>query len=114
MVTHQDDAAGDANLWHTDAGFAANTHVRGIIAHGMLALAFIGEMMTAELGRAWLETGTIKARFNGAAYLGDDVESWGRKTGDNDSRVEYSVGLWNPASGQELITGSATARAALA
>jgi len=107
-------ASGDANLLHLDAGFAANTPFRGIIAHGMLTLAFIGEMMTAELGRAWLETGAIKARFKGAAYLGDDVESWGRKTGDNDSRVEYSVGLWNPASGQELITGSATARAALA
>ena len=107
-------ASGDANPLHLDAGFAANTPFRGIIAHGMLTLAFIGEMMTAELGRAWLETGAIKARFKGAAYLGDDVESWGRKTGDNDSRVEYSVGLWNPASGQELITGSATARAALA
>ena len=107
-------ASGDANPLHLDAGFAANTPFRGIIAHGMLTLAFIGEMMTAELGRAWLETGAIKARFKGAAYLGDGVESWGRKTGDNDSRVEYSVGVWNPASGQELITGSATARAALA
>ena len=107
-------ASGDGNPLHLDAGFAANTPFRGIIAHGMLTLAFIGEMMTAELGQAWLETGAIKARFKGAAYLGDDVESWGRKTGDNDSRVEYSVGVWNPASGQELITGSATARAALA
>ena len=107
-------ASGDGNPLHLDAGFAANTPFGGIIAHGMLTLAFIGEMMTAELGQAWLETGAIKARFKGAAYLGDDVESWGRKTGGNDSRMEYSVGLWNPASGQELITGSATARAALA
>ena len=107
-------ASGDGNPLHLDAEFAANTPFGGIIAHGMLTLAFIGEVMTAELGQAWLETGAIKARFKGAAYLGDDVESWGRKTGDNDSRVEYSVGVWNPASGQDLITGSATARSALA
>ena len=107
-------ASGDGNPLHLDARFASNTPFRGIIAHGMLTLAFIGEMMTAELGQAWLETGAIKVRFKGAAYLGDDVESWGRKTGDNDSRVEYSVGVWNPASGQELITGSAAASSALA
>ena len=86
-------ASGDGNPLHLDAGFAANTPFRGIIAHGMLTLAFIGEMMMAELGQAWLETGAIKARFKGAAYLGDDVESWGRKTGDNDPGVEYSVGV---------------------
>ena len=104
-------ASGDSNPLHLDAGFAAGTPFGRIIAHGMLTLAFIGEMMTAELGRAWLETGAIKARFKGAAYLDDDVETWGRKTGDNNPKVEYSVGVWNPASGQELITASATAGA---
>lgn len=107
-------ASGDSNPLHLDATFAANTPFGGIIAHGMLTLAFVGEMMTAELGRTWLETGAIKARFKGAAYLGDNVETWGRKTGGNSPRVEFSVGVWNPASGQELITAVATAGANIA
>ena len=52
-------ASGDSNPLHLDARFAAGTPFGGIIAHGMLTLAFIGEMMTAELGQAWLETGGI-------------------------------------------------------
>ena len=106
-------ASGDGNPPHLDPGFAAESPLGGIIAHGMLTLAFIGEMMTAELGRAWLATGAINARFKGAAYLGDNVETWGRKTGTNGPIVEYSVGVWNPASGQELITGAATAGLAI-
>jgi len=107
-------ASGDNNPLHLDAVFAANTPFGGIIAHGMLTLAFIGEMMTAKLGRSWLETGSIKARFKGAAYLGDHVEAWGRAadkgSGPDNPLVEYSVGVWNPASGQELITGRASAK----
>ena len=112
------EASGDDNPLHLDAGFAANTPFGGIIAHGMLTLAFIGEMMTAELGRSWLESGGIKVRFKGAAYLGDQVTAWGRATpresGAENQSPEYSVGVWNPASGQELIKGSATARRILA
>ena len=112
------EASGDDNPLHLDAAFAAETHFGGIIAHGMLTLAFIGEMMTAELGRSWLETGSIKARFKGAAYLGDDMVTWGRAAskgaGMETSPLEYAVGVCNPASGQELITGNVTTKAALA
>jgi 3-hydroxybutyryl-CoA dehydratase len=111
-------ASGDDNPLHLDAGFAADTPFGGIIAHGMLTLAFIGEMMTAELGKSWLEGGSIKARFKGAAYLGDQVTAWGRVadkgSGTESPSEEYSVGVWNPVSGQELIIGSATARTILA
>jgi 3-hydroxybutyryl-CoA dehydratase len=110
------EASGDDNPLHLDAAFAAKTPFGGIIAHGMLTLAFIGEMMTAELGRSWLETGSIKARFKGAAYLGDDVVTWGRAVnkgaGIESPPLEYTVGVGNQASGQELITGNATIKTA--
>jgi len=112
------EASGDDNPLHLDTAFAAETPFGDIIAHGMLTLAFIGEMMTAELGRSWLETGSIKARFKGAAYLGDDVVTWGRAAskgaGIGSPPLEYAVGVRNRASGQELITGNVTAKAALA
>ena len=107
-------ASGDSNPLHLDADFAATTQFGGIIAHGMLTLAFIGEIMGAAYGRAWLETGTLTARFRGAAYLGDQVEAWGQVTKEEpvsgDRQVVCSVGVRNLRSGQGLISGTATAK----
>jgi 3-hydroxybutyryl-CoA dehydratase len=71
-------ASGDFNPLHLDANFAATTQFGGIVAHGMLTLAFISEMMATAFGRAWLENGRLQVKFKGAAYLGDRLETWGR------------------------------------
>ena len=106
--------SGDLNPLHLDAGFAATTQFGGIIAHGMLTLAFISEMMAAEFERAWLETGALKVRFKGAAYPGDQVQTRGRVTQEAGSpggrQAGCAVGLINRATGQELITGTASLR----
>ena len=99
-------AAGDDNPLHLDAAFAAATRFGGIIAHGMLTLAWLSEMMTAALGQRWLTGGALRARFKGAAYLGDRVETWGRRAaGDG-----YVVGVRNSVTGEDLITGSAAVK----
>ena len=107
-------ASGDSNPLHLDPDFAATTQFGGIVAHGMLTLAFISQMMVAAFGRSWLETGTMRARFKGAAYLGDEVETCGRVTKEepisSGRLVACSVGLRNRRSGQELISASATVR----
>lgn len=107
-------ASGDDNPLHLDAEFAATTQFGGIIAHGMLTLAAISEMMTASFGSAWLETGGLNVRFRGAAYVGDRLESWGRvskeEEGPGGRRLVCAVGVQNLRSGQPLITGTATAR----
>ncbi len=107
-------AAGDNNPLHLDPDFAATTQFGGIIAHGMLTLAFISQMMVAAFGRSWLETGTMRARFKGAAYLGDEVETCGQLTKEeplsSGRLVACSVGLRNRRSGQELISGNATVK----
>ena len=54
-----------------------------------------------------LQTGNLRVRFKGAAYLGDHVRTWGTLTKDQDSTLTYGVGANNLATGQELITGSA-------
>ncbi len=105
-------AAGDFNPLHWDADFAATTQFGGVIAHGMLTLALVSQMMAFAYGRAWLETGSLKVRFRSAAYLGDLVESRGSVVREEDNRdyrlVVCSVGVVKPDSGQELITGTAT------
>jgi 3-hydroxybutyryl-CoA dehydratase len=107
-------ASGDHNPLHLDAKFAATTQFGGIIAHGMLTLAFISEMMLGAFGKKWLESGSLKVRFKGAAYVGDEVETWGtvyRK--DLQARhqlVVCSVGVRSRNSGKEIITGTATVK----
>lgn len=105
-------ASGDHNPLHWDAEFAAGTRFGGVIAHGMLTLAFISEMMAASFGRSWLTTGSLKVRFKGAAYVGDEVETWGRISGEehhgNRRRVTCSVGVRHRQTRSEIISGSAT------
>ena len=97
---------------HLDPEFARATQFGGIIAHGMLTMAFLSEMMVARFGRSWLETGSINVRFKGAAYVGDEVETWGRVTGVEEQgtqcRVTCSLGVRNRATKQEILGGSAT------
>ena len=106
------EASGDHNPLHWDAEFAAGTRFGGVIAHGMLTLAFISEMMAASFGRAWLTTGSLKVRFKGAAYVGDEVETWGKIAREehrgSSRRVTCSVGVRNRQTRSEIISGSAT------
>ncbi|MCH7737395.1 MAG: MaoC family dehydratase [Chloroflexi bacterium] len=100
-------ASGDDNPLHLDPEFAAGTQFGGIIAHGMLTLAFVSEMMAAAHGREWLESGFLRVRFKGAAYLGDRVEAWSDLAKVQESIRTYSVGVRNSSSGQELVVGTA-------
>ncbi len=101
-------ASGDSNPLHLDAEFAAGTQFGGIIAHGMLTLALIGEMLTTTHGQRWLEAGSLRVRFKGAAYLEDQVETWG--SGSKAKADHYAVGVRNSCTGQELVAGTATLR----
>jgi len=53
------DASGDRNPLHIDPAFAAGTQFGGTIAHGMLVLAYVSELMTAEFGGAWPSSGRV-------------------------------------------------------
>lgn len=107
-------ASGDYNPLHLDPEFAAATQFGGIIAHGMLTLAFVSELMATRFGRAWLENGSLKVKFQGAAYLGDQVEAWGQVTKEEPTsegrRVVCSVGVRNCKTRQDLIRGTATVK----
>ena len=107
-------ASGDHNPLHWDADFAAATQFGGIIAHGMLTLALVSRMMAAAYGQAWLESGALRTRFKGAAYLGDRVVSRGRVTKEEDKDghrlVTCAVAVVNGKTEEELVTGTATVR----
>ena len=73
QVNEYADASDDHNPIHVDEAFAAASPLDGTIAHGMLVLATISEMMAASLGEAWLTNGKLKVRFRAPARTADTV-----------------------------------------
>ena len=105
-------ASGDHNRIHHDDEFAASSRFGGVIAHGMLTLAMISEMMAGEYGTDWLRSGSLRVRFRGASYPGDLLEAVG-SVGKSEwvadgSRLTCNVELRNVDNGNRIITGSAT------
>jgi len=97
-------ASGDFNPIHVDPAFAAQTPFGGTIAHGMLLLAYLSEMLTVAFGRAWLAGGRLKIRFKGAARPGDVVTARGRVQRVKGERGICSVECVNQQ-GQVLVAG---------
>jgi 3-hydroxybutyryl-CoA dehydratase len=72
------DASGDFNPIHIDESFATKTPLGGTIAHGMLSLAYISEVMTSAFGKAWLSEGELRAKFKEPARPGDTLTISGK------------------------------------
>lgn len=71
-------ASQDYNPIHIDEEFAKKTPVGGTIAHGMLILAYVSQMMTAAFGRSWLTAGKLNARFKAPARPNDIITVSGK------------------------------------
>ena len=67
------EASGDFNPVHIDESFAAKTPLGGTIAHGMLNLAYVSEVMTLAFGQSWLSGGKLRAKFKEPARPGDTL-----------------------------------------
>ena len=105
-------ASGDHNRIHYDDEFAAATRFGGVIAHGMLTLALVSEMMTRAYGADWLTSGSLRVRFRGAAYPGDTLEANGvvakTEPGETGAMVTCNVEVRNADNGDRIITGTAS------
>lgn len=72
------EASQDFNPIHIDEAFAKKTPLGGTIAHGMLILAYVSQMMTAAFGLSWLAGGKLDVRFKTPARPGDTITVSGR------------------------------------
>ena len=105
------DATGDHNPIHVDEAFARATPFGGTIAHGMLVLATISEMMAAAFGEAWLTGGRLRVRFRAPARPGDTLTASARAQASRDgTTLTYAVECRNQ-SDELLISGTAEAPA---
>jgi 3-hydroxybutyryl-CoA dehydratase len=85
------EASGDFNPIHVDESFAAKTPLGGTIAHGMLSLACVSEMMTSAFGRSWMSEGKLRSKFKEPARPGDTLTISGRiNCIDNEDDVSYA------------------------
>ena len=84
------EASGDFNPIHVDEAFAAQTPLGGTIAHGMLILAYMSEMMTEAFGNNWLEGGKLSVRFKAPARPQDTITTSGKiDSTENNEGVTY-------------------------
>jgi 3-hydroxybutyryl-CoA dehydratase len=105
-------ASGDHNPIHIDEAFARTTPMGGTIAHGMLVLSFISEMMTGAFGRAWLAGGKLDVRFRAPSRPRDIVTARARFIETKDDRHRYTVECVSQTD-EVLIAGTAEAPASV-
>jgi 3-hydroxybutyryl-CoA dehydratase len=102
QVLRYAEATGDHNPIHVDAAFASATPFGGTIAHGMLVLASISELMASMCGEAWLRSGRLRVRFRAPARSDDAITASAQET----KLGAYAVECRN-AAGDVLISGTA-------
>ena len=104
-------ASGDHNPIHLDEDFAASTRFGQRIAHGMLSLAFVWEMMSVNYPSTWHDGGTVKTRFTSPVVPGEEVVIGGSvkrvRTINGKDSVECDVSVTRP-NGEKALTGTAT------
>ncbi len=99
-------ASGDHNPLHTDPEFAAGTDFKGTIAHGMLLLAYVSEMLTEAFGKRWPERGRLKVRFRAPGRPGDTITIEGRVTAKTEAKMVCTLQCVNQR-GEMLVSGEA-------
>ena len=107
------EASGDFNPIHVDESFAAKTPLGGTIAHGMLNLAYVSEMMTSAFGRSWVSGGKLRAKFKESARPGDTLTITGKVLCiDQKDDVSYANCNFEARNQKDetIVTGEATVR----
>ncbi|MDP6823930.1 MAG: MaoC family dehydratase [Dehalococcoidia bacterium] len=103
-------AAGDHNPIHLDAEFAAKTPFGRRIAHGMLTLAIVSEMLTSAYPDNWASGGRLKVRFRAPVFPGESVHVSGevtKVTEKDDARTAEIAIVVKKDDGEDVITGQA-------
>jgi acyl dehydratase len=102
-------AAADHNPIHVDDAAARGGGLPGVIAHGMLSMAFLGRLLTR-----WVPQQSIRSlstRFVAMAFPGDVITCTGTVTAKSseggENRVELELAAQNQK-GEKILAGKAT------
>lgn len=102
------EASGDFNPLHIDEEFAKTTMYKGTIAHGLMSVAFLSEMMANFAGPIWLSTGKMEVSFLAPVRPGDKITAKGKiiskEQEENKERITCEVWCENQK-GEKVISG---------
>ena len=105
------DAAGDHNPVHLDPEYAKTTQFGGVIAHGMLSMAFVSELMALNFPETWHRGGKMKLRFKSPVYPGETLTVFGEVQSVRETEAglvaQCEVGCRRP-DGAEALSGTVT------
>lgn len=103
-------ASGDFNPIHVDPDYAKGGPFGRTIAHGLLTLAYVAEMLNRWSDGAFDENGEIDIAFVGPVFAGDVVEVTGivEETAQRDGQDCLRVRLLVTAGGRQVLAGHAT------
>lgn len=105
-------ASGDFNPLHIDPEFAKTTFYGGTIAHGLLSLAYISEMMAKSFAKGWLAGGKLTVSFLAPVRPGDTITARGvvkQKKEDSGKRQVVCEVFCENQNGERVIAGEASA-----
>lgn len=102
-------ASGDFNPIHTVDEFAQEAGLGGVIAHGMLTMAFVGQLLSETIG---VEGDLLKfgVRFTGMVRPGDVITCEGRvlETRTEGDRQIVVCEVWaSTQKGEKVVVGQA-------
>ena len=107
------DASRDFNPIHIDVEFARKTPLGGTVAHGMLILAYVSQMMTTAFGKSWLSGSRLNVRFKNPARPGDTLTIHGKisriEKSDDHNLISCEI-LCRNQNDEPIITGEAKVR----
>lgn len=111
-LVHYADASGDHNPIHTDEAFATKVGLGGVIAHGMLTMAYVGQMVTDFAG-ADADLEELSVRFRAMVRPGDVITCRGSvqevTTEGDKATAKLQVSAQN-SRGETVVKGSARIR----
>jgi acyl dehydratase len=101
-------ASGDFNPIHVDEEFAKQAGYRSVFAHGMLSMAFVGQLLSDAFGPTAVRR--LSVRFKAITWPGDVVTVHGEVVAVRDGG-ECDLKLWTETqAGVVTVEGTATIR----
>jgi acyl dehydratase len=101
-------ASGDPNPMHTDEEFAKNAGYKGVFAHGMLSMGWLGQFLVQAGGPAAVRK--FKTRFVKLTWPGETITCKGRVTAvrDDDGTRLAECEIWTEnEEGERKLVGTA-------
>ena len=87
------DASGDHNPIHLDENFAKQAGFPGVIVHGMLSMAVLGDYIVRHFPTQKFELLRFRCRFRKVTFPGDAITCEGTVTERADSTGSFTVQL---------------------